>query len=376
MMEHGEVEVPRSGHQVTVTDTGIAHWDAETVAYRGYDVRDLVRESTFTEVAYLLLYGELPDELFLADFQAVMAESFAVPDPVQELLEELPLHVAAGDVLRTAISAVAHFDPQPGDRSIDADRARAIRLLAQVPVLVSARFRATRGFDPLEPDLEWSYPAQLVALITGQMPSPDLEKAIEVLLISMVDAGFSRSVQAARLGISAGTDLYGAVLAAVAVEATTERSDLATRLVSLWEDMPWDDDVDGWVREQLNSEAGLPGLVSLLEAPMDPRLGVLQIWTERLAAEGRGRAINRAAAELERAAAQWGWSPRWEWSAIRLLAVAGIDPELHLPLVAVSRLLGWAAHVLEQSGLPSPGVAEGHYVGPGPRDYPSLPAWD
>lgn len=375
MMEHGAVGTG-GGRQVTVTDTGIAHWDAETVAYRGYDVRDLVRESTFTEVAYLLLYGELPDELFLADFRAVMAESAEVHGPVQDLLEQLPLHVSAGDVLRTAVSAVAHFDPQPGDRSIDADRSRAIRLLAQVPVLVSTRFRATRGFDPLEPDLEWSYPAQLVALITGQMPSPDLEKAVEVLLISVIDAGFSRSVQAARLGMSGGTDLYGAVLAAAAVEATTERGDLATRLVSLWEEMPWDDDVDGWVREQLNSEQGLPGLVSLLEAPMDPRLGVLQIWTERLAIDGARQAVDMAAAEVERAAAQWGWSPRWEWSAIRLLAAAGIEPDLHLPLVAVSRLLGWSAHVLDQSGRPSAAVTEGHYVGPGPRDYPSLPVWD
>ena len=105
-----------------VTDTAIADWSDRSGAYRGYDVLDLVRESTFTEVAYLLLFGELPDEVFLADFRAVLAESSDAGEWADEsewmrdLLQRLPLHVALADVLLTAISAVAHFAPRSADQ--------------------------------------------------------------------------------------------------------------------------------------------------------------------------------------------------------------------------------------------------------------------
>ena len=205
MTDHGERRDARGGHRETVTDTSIAEWSDRTVAYRGYDVLDLVRESTFTEVAFLLLCGDLPDDLFLADFRALLAAASDGEDWrdesiwMSELLDRLPLNVPLTEILRTAISSVAHFDPQPSDRSLEADRARAIRLLGRVPILVAGRLAATRGEGPIEPDPERSFPAQLAALLTGRVPSPLLERALDVLLISVVDVGFSPAVQAARL---------------------------------------------------------------------------------------------------------------------------------------------------------------------------------
>ncbi|MEE3284450.1 MAG: citrate/2-methylcitrate synthase, partial [Planctomycetota bacterium] len=102
-----------------MTDSAIADWGERSVSYRGYDVLDLVRESTFTEVVYLLLCGDLPEEIFLADFRAVLAAASDGEDWsdesawMAELLDRLPLNVPLTEILRTSISAVAHFDPQP-----------------------------------------------------------------------------------------------------------------------------------------------------------------------------------------------------------------------------------------------------------------------
>lgn len=385
MTDHGERRDARGGHRETVTDTSIAEWSDRTVAYRGYDVLDLVRESTFTEVAFLLLYGDLPDDLFLADFRALLAAASDGEDWrdesiwMSELLDRLPLNVPLTEILRTAISSVAHFDLQPSDRSLEADRARAIRLLGRVPMLVAGRLAATRGEGPVEPDLERSFPAQLAALLTGRVPSPLLERALDVLLISVVDVGFSPAVQAARLAAAAGADLHGALLAAASVETTAERSSLASQLVELWTERPWGDDADGWVLERLDVGQGVPGSVFGGQAACDPRREIAVAWAEHLAAEREiesARVIDQAASELESAVIACGGVPGWDWSTIRLLAAGGIESDLHLPLVAVARLLGWAAHVLEQIGRPVVSVTRPHYVGPGPREIPARPAWD
>ncbi len=385
MTEHGDRRSVGAGHDETVTDSAIADWGERSVSYRGYDVLDLVRESTFTEVVYLLLCGDLPEEIFLADFRAVLAAASDGEDWsdesawMAELLDRLPLNVPLTEILRTSISAVAHFDPQPSDRSEEADLARSVRLLGRVPMILASRLAVIRGEEPIEPDPERSFPAQLAEQLTGRVPSPLLERALEVLLISVVDVGFSPAVQAARLAAAAGADLYGAVLAAAAIESTADRAGLAERLVSLWDERPWEDDAEGWVLERLDAGLGVPGSVFGGQAAVDPRCEIVAAWAEHLAAEsgsGSISEVDRAAAELESAVVACGGVPGWDWATVRLLTAGGIAADLHLSLVAVARLLGWASHVLEQFGHPVASATRPHYVGPGPREIPSRPEWD
>ena len=385
MTEHGEGRDAPGGFRETVTDTAISDWSDQSVVYRGYDVLDLVRESTFTEVAYLLLCGDLPEDLYLADFRAMLAESLdgeAWSDEsawMSDLLDRLPLNVPLTEILRTAISAVAHFDPQPADRSLEADRARSIRLLGRVPMLVAARVAMIRGEERPSADPERSFSSQLAVLLIGRVPSPLLERALDVLLISVIDVGISPAVQAARLAAAAGADVHGAVLAAAAVESTSERTGLAERLVELWAERPWGEDPDGWVLERLDAGLGVPGSVFGGQAVVDPRRETALAWAEQLASESGSestRDSDRAAAELEAAVVACGGVPGWDWSTIRLLAAGGVEPYLHLPLVAVARLLGWAAHALEQSGHPVVSVTRPHYVGPQPREIPARPVWE
>src|SRR4051812_29757719 len=123
--------------------------------YRGYPVGELVQNAGFDEVAFLLLHGDLPNRFQLASFQRRLAAARSLPHPLLDLLRVLPPAVSPMDVVRTAVSVLAHYDPETEDSSHEANVRKAERLLAQIPVAVAAHYRLSRGMDaiPARPDL-------------------------------------------------------------------------------------------------------------------------------------------------------------------------------------------------------------------------------
>src|SRR2546423_6108809 len=109
----------------------------DTLIYRGYSVGDLAEKCTFDEVAFLLLHGELPSRQELGDFRQRVAASRRLPAPLGELFKALPPTAPAMDVLRTAVSILAHFDPDTSDNSPQANLRKAERLLAEIPLAVA-----------------------------------------------------------------------------------------------------------------------------------------------------------------------------------------------------------------------------------------------
>src|SRR5260370_23787571 len=185
------------------------------LSYRGYSIADLAEQSTFPEVAYLLLYGDLPNEELLADFKAVLDESIEVDPSIVDFLRSIPLHAGAMDVLRTGISALAHFDPQLDDDASSANVAKTIRLLAQIPVLIAARHRLRKGLSVLESDSGLSFAGNLLYLITGEIPSAHEKRAMNVSLILYAEHEFNASTFTARVVTSTQSDLHSAIVAAV-----------------------------------------------------------------------------------------------------------------------------------------------------------------
>src|SRR3984885_5374111 len=182
---------------------------------RGYKSGELARHGSFLEVAYLLLYDDLPSQEELADFQSVLSESEDVDSSILEFLAHIPLHVPAMDVLRTGVSALAHFDPQLADEGVDANRAKAIRLLARIPVLIGARHRSAHGLPLVDPNPELSFSGNLLYLITGKDPTPSHEQAMDISLILYAEHEFNASTFTARVVASTQSDIYSAITAAI-----------------------------------------------------------------------------------------------------------------------------------------------------------------
>src|SRR5436309_12617532 len=136
--------------------------------YRGYPVPQLAEQCSFDEVAYLLLYGELPTQKQLADFLARVAAARRLPTPLKELFPALPKWTSPMDALRTSVSILSHFDQDDGDNSTEANLRKAERLYAQIPLAVAEQFRASKGQPQVlaRPDL--SHAANFLYILRGQ----------------------------------------------------------------------------------------------------------------------------------------------------------------------------------------------------------------
>ena len=344
------------------------------LAYRGYRIEELATDATFLEVAYLLLHGELPTQDLLADFQTILAEAAELPEPITALIGEIPLHASAMDVLRTGISSLAHFDPQADEEGRDAQIAKAVRLLAQIPLLIATRYRQSRGLQPLEPNPALSYPANLLWLITGKEPTPLEERALDVSLILYAEHEFNASTFTARVVTSTGADLYSAVVAAVGALKGPLHGGANERVMEVLRQVGDSSNAERWVRSALERKTRIMGFGHRVYKDGDPRAVILRNLCRELAdASGGDHELELIADTIEEVVrAEKGLPPNLDWPSARLYHYLGLEVELYTPLFVASRVVGWAAHVIEQSENNRLIRPRSRYSGPKDRSFEPL----
>ncbi|HEY6563031.1 MAG TPA: citrate/2-methylcitrate synthase, partial [Pirellulaceae bacterium] len=183
--------------------------------YRGYPVEALADHTTFDEVAYLMLHGDLPRRAELAAFQERLFAAMALPSAIIEILRRLPPDANMMDVMRTGASLLSSWDPDSENMSRDANLRKAERLTAQLPLIMAAQHRLRNGVDPVVPRKGLSFSAQVLWLLTAQEPSVIHTKAMDVSLIMYAEHEFNASTFAARVVCSTLADLHSAIVAAI-----------------------------------------------------------------------------------------------------------------------------------------------------------------
>ena len=143
---------------------------AGELRYRGYSIHDLAAHSSFEETAYLLLYDDLPTATELDAFDAALKDAREVPDAVFDIIRAVK-DAHPMEVLRTAVSALAAFDPETGDNSLEATRRKGIRLTSQVPVIVTAHHHIRQGRDPVPASPELGHAANFLHMLKGERPA-------------------------------------------------------------------------------------------------------------------------------------------------------------------------------------------------------------
>ncbi len=341
--------------------------------YRGYAIEELARDATFGEVAYLLLYGELPNQEQLADFQAILAESADVPAPLLEFLREIPLNAPLMDVLRTGVSALAHFDLQPTDLTPEATRAQATRLLARIPVLLAARYREVHGETPPTVDTEMPFAASLLQALTGRQPSSLEERAMDVSLILYAEHEYNASTFTARVVTSTGSDLYSAVTAAIGALKGPLHGGANERVMDVLNEVGTPENAEKWVRQALKQKRRIMGFGHRVYKQGDPRAEILRDYCRQLAESRGDLRLEQIAETIERVVAeQKGLYPNLDWPSARLYHYLGLEVELYTPLFVVSRVVGWSAHVIEQMQHNRLIRPRSRYTGPPPRSFVPL----
>ncbi len=181
---------------------------ADSLQYRGFMIEDLAEHASFEEVAFLLLHGNLPTQNELSAFRGRLGASIAVPEELIEMLEAIPDSAPMMDVMRSGCSLLAHWDPEVGDNSHEANIRKAERLTAQLPVVLAARHRLRRGEDVVPPDGNMSLAGNLLTMLTGEPPTEAAERAIDISLTLYAEHEFNASTFTARVVASTLSDLH------------------------------------------------------------------------------------------------------------------------------------------------------------------------
>jgi len=344
---------------VIAGETDICSLD-DGLRYRGYCIYDLVQGASFFEVAYLLLYEQLPSEERFADFIGVLADEAELADGIPELLEMLPLHISPLEALRTGINLLSHGDPQAGEAVGEAGQAQAIRMLARVPLLLSTicsqRYPGTDGdatngkndhrrFDP-----SLSFSCNLFRLLQGRSPLELEEHALEVALILAIEHEFTPSSFSARLAGSTNADIYSAIQAALSTFIGSRHSGADRSVLEVLDAVPDQEDAEEWVRARQESGERIAGFGHPVFTESDPRAALLESYCQRIAQLRKQAPREELAGVIEDAVwTQMRLPSNFDWPFGRLLEYLGFRRDLHPAIFVCSRLVGWCAHAMEQS---------------------------
>lgn len=319
------------------------------LSYRGYAVGDLAQHCSFDEVAHLLLHGELPTAAQLRAFQTRVAAARRLPPPLKDLLAALPKWTVPLDALRTAVSALGHFDQDAADNSHDANLRKAERLLAQIPVVVADYYRVVKGLPEVQARQDLSHAANFLYMLRGGEATPQEVKALDVSLTLYAEHEFNASTFAARVIVSTLSDLHSGITGAIGALKGPLHGGANEKVMDILQAAGAPEHAEAWTRAALLRKERIMGFGHRVYKAGDVRAGILKAYA-RAAAEAAGETKWEDTADaIERVmAAEKNMFPNLDWPAGRLYHAMKLEIPLYTPIFAMARVAGWSAHVIEQ----------------------------
>ncbi|MGD9721345.1 MAG: citrate/2-methylcitrate synthase [Pirellulales bacterium] len=338
--------------------------------YRGYSIEDLAERATFEEVSYLLVHGDPPGASQLSAYRKRLAESATIPQPLCDLLAAIPAGTPMMDIMRTGASALAHWDPETADNSHGANVRKAEHLLAQLPVVMAARYRLAKGQKVVAYDRELSLAGNILWMLFDKRPSDRLTKAMDVSLILYAEHEYNASTFAARVVSSTLSDMHSAVSAAIGALKGPLHGGANEAVMAVLEEVGTADKAEDWIRDALAKKRRIMGFGHRVYKTGDPRATYLRTLCGELATETGNQDMESMADTIETIVrGEKGLPPNLDWPSARLYHYMGLDVDLYTPLFVVSRVAGWAAHVIEQLDNNRLIRPRANYTGPAPRQW-------
>ena len=343
---------PKGLEGVVATTSGICYIDGEqgVLAYRGIDIHDLAENSNFEETCYLLWFGRLPKRQELGELRDRMAEERNLDASIINLLRSAPRHAGPMDVLRTAVSALAFYDPEFQKNDHEANVHKAIRLTSQIAMIVAAYDRIRKGKNVIEPDRSLSHAANFLLMLNGKAPSPTAERALDIALILHADHELNASTFAARVTAATLSDMHSAITSAVGTLKGPLHggANEAVFHILVAFDRDGADPVE-YVKGMLAQKKKVPGFGHRVYHTEDPRATHLRRMSRDLGQSSGETKWFDISNKIEGfIKAEKNLNANVDFYSASTYHTLGIDVDLFTPIFAVSRISGWSAHVIEQ----------------------------
>lgn len=320
------------------------------LVYRGYDIHDLVKGGcTFEEVVYLLWHGELPNQTELESFRSSLAAERTLGPQVIDILRTLPRTGNVMEMLRTLVSVAGIFDADDADNSYEASLRKAMRIVSQVPTMVSAIERHKSGLEAIAPRSDLSLAGNFLYMLTGQEPDPEFSQAFNVALILHADHELNASTFAARVTAATLSDIYSAIVSAIGTLKGPLHGGANEQVMLMLQEIGELDRAETWIREALAAKRRIMGFGHRVYHTEDPRATHLRQMSKEAGERKNNTKYYEISGIVERVVMeQKHLFPNVDFYSGSFYYVMGLPIHLFTPIFAVSRTSGWTAHVLEQ----------------------------
>jgi citrate synthase len=336
---------------VVAATSGICYidGDAGVLAYRGIDIHELAEKSTFEETCYLLWFGRLPKKAELAELKQKLTAERKIDPAIYNFMRGLPKTATPMEVLRTAVSALSFYDPEAEKIDHDANVRKAIRLTSQIAMIVAGFDRIRKGKNVVDPDPSLSHAANFLLQLNGEKPSSTAEKALDVALILHADHELNASTFAARVTAATLSDMHSAITSAIgALKGPLHGGANEAVMRMLFEiDKKGEDPIEH-VKEMLAQKKKIPGMGHRVYHTEDPRATHLRAMSRDLGRSANPRWYDMSAKIEQFMKNEKHLNANVDFYSASTYTTLGLDVDLFTPVFAVSRISGWAAHVIEQ----------------------------
>ncbi len=360
-----------SGVYFDRTETTFIDGKEGKLLYRGYNIHELAGVASFEETSYLLMYGELPTQKQLDDFDGVLKANRNIPPEIIEIIK-LVKNDHPMSVLRTAVSALSAFDPDAADNSSEATLRKGIRLTSQVPTIVMAHHNIRKGRDPIAPSETLSHASNFLYMMEGEEPTPETAALMDTDFVLHADHGSNASAFTARAVASTNAHLHDAITAGIGALSGPSHGGAAENVMTMALEIGEPENAEQYVKDLLAGGGRVMGFGHRVYRAEDPRARHLREGVRKLSEEkgepkwyGILEAVQKAMAPYGRR----GIHVNVDFFAGVIYYLNGIPHDLFVPIFAVGRIPGWTVQVIEQfehNILLRPLL---QYAGPAERKY-------
>ena len=345
--------VAPKGLEGIVATTSSICWidgDAGVLSYRGIDIHELASKSTFEETTYLLWNGSLPTASQLKEFSAQLADARELNPKIIDLLKSVPTSATPMEVLRTAVSLLSIYDADETGCTHDANLRKSFRLTAQIAMIVAIFDRIRKGKEIVAADKSLSHAANFLWMLNGEKPSETATKTFDIALILHADHELNASTFAARVIAATMSDMHSAITGAIgALKGPLHGgANEATMKLLFAIDKAGEDPVEH-VRQMFATKQKISGFGHRVYHTEDPRATHLRRMSGELGAAAGNTKWFDMSQKIEAFVKQEKkLNANVDFYSASTYTTLGIDIDLFTPIFAISRIAGWAAHVIEQ----------------------------
>ena len=373
---------------IEIADTRISNIEGEIgkLIYRGYDILDLAKNSNFEETAYLLIHDDLPNKHQLNEFSAKLIDARHIPKQMQKNIGNWRRDADPMDMLQAFVAALAgYYDEEFATKEASYDR--AINLIAKVPTIIASWQRIRNGLKIVDPDLSLNHAANFLYMMSGEKPDPEVEKVFDVCLILHADHTFNASTFTARQVASTRAHMYSASSAAIGALSGELHGGANTEVMKMLLEIGEIEKVQPWIKEKMSKGERIMGMGHAVYKTYDPRAQVLKELSRKLAEQTKEPWFDLTekieTTTISEMKLQKGRDiyPNVDLYSASIYYMLKIPVDLNTPIFAISRVVGWAAHIIEEKfaeAAPKPTLYRpkaayiGKYCGPEGCEYKTL----